>query len=168
MTVNFLDIHNNEKYKKAIIDNLSIAIKSEYLESFKCLMIYVIDEKYSLFDIDEFSGTLYEGEDEILDLILPTIRRVFSKIYLSPPTLLKHQRLKLFQTYFDIDEFIDYLIEMFLKCKNVLENFVYLDRTVETLELIVDNYIAELVKKVQDVDDIFIEIRDLKIKKIIK
>lgn len=166
--VNFLDIHKNEKYKKEIIKYLSFSIKLEYIDSFKYIMEYVIDEKYSLFDIDELKGVLYEDEDEILDLILPAIRRVFSKIYISPPTLLKHQRLKLFQAYFNIDEFIDYLIEMLLKCKNVLENFIYLDKTIETLTLIVDNYIAELVKRVKDVNDISVEIRDLRIKKIIK
>ena len=55
-----------------------------------------------------------------------------------------------------------YLIEMMLKCKESLIHFEHIDRTAETLTLIVDNYIAGLVKKVRDCDDIGTEIERIK------
>ena len=80
----------------------------EFLE----LLDYVIVKKSQLFNglLDE----LYEGEDNISDLILPSIRRVFNKIYVQPPPLFLDNplRLELYQLSFDIDEFIDYFIKM--------------------------------------------------------
>jgi hypothetical protein len=55
--------------------------------------------------------------------------------------------------HFNADEFIDYLIDMFIKSKNCLEHFEHIDRTVETLTLIVDNYVAGLVQKVINTDN---------------
>ena len=63
-------------------------------------------------------------------------------------------RLKMFQLSFDIDEFIDYFIDMIKTSKSVLSQFKYLDKTTQTLELIVDNYIAKLVKDVLETQDI--------------
>jgi hypothetical protein len=55
--------------------------------------------------------------------------------------------------------------------KSCLDIFEYLDRTSQTLELIVDNYIAKIVKSVLDASDINKDIekfqRDKKIKKLI-
>ena len=48
---------------------------------------------------------------------------------------------------------MDYLVDMFHKTKNSLNSFEYLDRTSETLSLIVDNYVASLVQKVLDIED---------------
>jgi hypothetical protein len=55
--------------------------------------------------------------------------------------------------YFNVDEFIDYLIDMFIKSKDCLQQFEHIDRTAETLTLIVDNYIAGLVQRVLNVND---------------
>jgi len=159
----FLDLYKDELYKKTIIDALCQGIDSKYLNSFKSLLEYVIDEKYNLFDREEFKGALYLDDDETLDLILPAVKRVFGKIFIDPPTLFKdfsygralpeNKRYKLFTMYFNIDEFIDYLIDMFIKSKNCLEHFEHIDRTVETLTLIVDNYVAGLVQQVRDIGD---------------
>ena len=51
---------------------------------------------------------------------------------------------------------------MMIKCKQSLIHFENIDRTSETLTLIVDNYIAGLVKKVRDCDDIGTEIDRIK------
>jgi hypothetical protein len=56
---------------------------------------------------------------------------------------------------------------MFNKTKNLLIDFEYLDKTQETLTLIVDNYVAKLINNVTNCDDISQEIRDLKIKKVV-
>jgi hypothetical protein len=55
--------------------------------------------------------------------------------------------------YFNLDKFIDYLIDMFVKSKDCLQHFEHIDRTSETLTLIVDNYIAGLVQRVRDVEN---------------
>jgi hypothetical protein len=159
----FLDLYKDEHYKKAIIDALCQGIDSEHLYSFKSLLEYVVAEKYHLFDREEFKGTLYLEEDETLDLILPAVRRVFGKIFIDPPTLFKDSnygralpenlRYKLFMMYFNADEFINYLIDMFSKSKDCLQHFEHIDRTSETLTLIVDNYVAGLVRRVIDIDN---------------
>ena len=159
----FLDLYKDEHYKKAIIDALCQGIDSVHLYSFKSLLEYVIVEKYHLFNRDEFKGALYLDEDETLDLVLPAVRRVFGKVFIDPPTLFKdsnygrvlpeNKRYKLFTMYFNPEEFIDYLIDMFVKSKDCLEHFEHIDRTSETLTLIVDNYVAGLVQKVRDIDN---------------
>jgi hypothetical protein len=155
----FLDLYKDEQYKKAIIDALCQGISSQHLHSFKSLLEYVVNQKYHLFDREEFKGALYLEEDETLDLVLPAIRRVFGKVFIDPPTLFKEtgyntgSRYKLFTMFFNADEFIDYLIDMFIKSKDCLQHFEHIDRTAETLTLIVDNYVASLVQKVLDIED---------------
>lgn len=155
----FLDLYKDEHYKKAIIEALCKGIGSQHLYSFKSLLEYVVDKKYNLFDREEFKGALYLDEDETLDLVLPAVRRVFGKIFIDPPSLFKEtgynkgSRYKLFTMYFNADEFIDYLIDMFIKSKDCLQHFKHIDRTSETLTLIVDNYVAGLVQRVLEIED---------------
>ena len=159
----FIDLYKEETYRKAIVDALCQGIDSQYTPSFKSLLEYVITDKYKLFDREEFKGALYLDEDETLDLILPAVRRVFGKVFIDPPTLFKdtsygralpeNLRYKLFMMYFNPDEFIDYLIDMFIKSKDCLQHFEHIDRTSETLTLIVDNYVAGLVQRVRDVEN---------------
>lgn len=160
---NFIDLYQDESYKTAIIDALCGGINGEHLKSFRTLLEYVIDKKLKLFDRKEFEGALYLEEDETLDLVLPCIRRVYGKVFITPPSIFldsnygrslpENKRFKLFTLYFNIDEFVDYLIDMFIKSKDCLHHFEYIDRTAETLTLIVDNYVAGLVKRVRDVED---------------
>jgi hypothetical protein len=176
----FLEIHKNEDYKWSLIDSLTAGITDQWMEYFEMTMIYVIEEKWKLFDKEDFKGTIYNGEDELLDLILPSIRRVFAKVFIDPPKIFIKDpivsevpgykddgRLELFRLHFDIDEFIDYFITQLILTKECLKDFTYIDRTSETLSLIVDNYIAKLVKSVLESEDIRIDIRDLKIKRMI-
>jgi hypothetical protein len=155
----FLDLYKDEHYKKAIIEALCQGIGSEHLYSFTSLLEYVVTEKYHLFDREEFKGALYFEEDETLDLVLPAVRRAFGKVFIDTPTLFKEtgyntgSRYKLFTMYFNPDEFIDYLIDMFIKSKDCLKHFEHIDRTAETLTLIVDNYVAGLVKRVIEIED---------------
>lgn len=159
----FIELYKEESYRKIIIEALCKGISREHLHTFKSLLEYVINKKYHLFDRDEFKGALYLEEDETLDLVLPSVRRVFAKIFIDPPTIFKdsgygralpeNKRYKLFTMYFNIDDFIDYLIDMFIKSKDCLAHFEHIDRTSETLTLIVDNYIAGLVTKVINIDD---------------
>jgi hypothetical protein len=159
VSISFLDIYKDDDYKKEIVNSLCKGIDNQYIHSFTSLMNYIIEEKYNLFDREEFKKSLYLEEDETLDLILPAVRRVFGKIFIDPPTLFKEtgynsgSRYKLFTMYFNIDDFVDYLIDMFIKSKDCLQHFEHIDRTSETLTLIVDNYVAGLVQRVIDIDN---------------
>lgn len=177
----FLEIHKNLSYKQALIDSLTGGITEEWMEYFEMTLDYVISEKYHLFSGKQFDGCLYDGEDETLDLILPCVRRVFGKVFIEPPKIFVADpivssvigykddgRLELFKLHYDIDEFIDYLVEAIPNSKDCLTNFENIDRTITICEIIVDNYIAGLVKKVLASEDIKIDIRDLKLKRTIK
>jgi hypothetical protein len=176
----FLDIHKNTSYKSAIISTLSAEVPDIWSEYFKMTMEYVIDEKWKLFDLPELKGSFYDGEDETLDLVLPAVRRAFGKVFIDPPKIFvvdpliasvkgykEDGRLELFRLHFDIDEFLDYFLEHLLITKDLLKKFEYIDRSVETVTLIVDNYIAKLVRNVLDSNDIKEDIRDMKIKRTI-
>ena len=139
---------------------------------------YVIVNKLQL--IQQRTDVLYEDEDDILLLILPAMRRIWGKVYVETPKIFEmpkvvtqvrgyvpDKRLELYQLSFNIDDFIEYLIDMFNKTKNLLIHFKFLDKTQETLTLIVDNYVAKLVNGVTTCDDIAKEIRDLKIQKVV-
>ena len=160
----FKRLQSNEIYKKSIIESLCSGIPPHFLDNFKQTMLYVIEEKYQIFDREELRGFFYNDEDdELLDLILPSIRRVYGKTFITPPSLFSEEtdaeRYKLFIMYFNLDEFIDYLVDTLLRTKGILEEFEHIDKTAETLSLIVDNYVAGNVKKVRDCEDINSEIK---------
>jgi hypothetical protein len=163
--VSFLEIKNHPKYKSLLFKTLLEGITN--INEFESVLNSIVNEKYTLFNTEEFKGCLYDDDDETetLDLVLPSIRRVWAKIYTTPPSLLRDNRLELFQLYFDIDEFLDYLIDMLKKTKSSLIYFDKLDRTVETLTLIVDNYIAHLVEKTKECNDIDKEIASIKLQR---
>ena len=107
-----------------------------------------------------------------------SVIKSFNKIFIDPPPLFKDPtydegvRLEMFQLSFDIDEFNEYLVEMLIKTKNSLKYFENIDRAAETVSLIVDNYVAILVKRVLESYDIKGEIvklkRDKKLKELTK
>ena len=174
---NFINrIKSDKQFRETIIDSLCYGIKEN--SKFRDIIDYVIENR--LEQIQKETDQLYEDEDDILLLILPSVRRVFGKVFVESPKIFEmpkavtqvtgyipDKRLELYQLSFNIDEFIDYLIDMFSKTKNLLIDFEYLDKTQETLTLIVDNYVAKLINNVTTCDDIPKEIRDLKIKKIV-
>jgi len=178
--VSFLNLHKEDGYRLALIDMLTPGIGDEWIEYFEMTLNYVINEKWKLFDVDELRGQIYNDEDEILDLILPAVRRVFGKVFIDPPkvfiqdTLVRETngwkddgRLELFRLHYNIDDFLDYLKSMILSNMNCLDEFTNLDRSVTLLEIIVDNYIAGLIKLVTESENIKEDIRDLKIKNLI-
>jgi hypothetical protein len=159
-----LELVKDEVYRKSLINSLCVGLSDT--EHFTKIINYVIDYKFNLFIIDDFKGSFYTDEDDTLDLILPSIRRLYGKMFVTPPNILTEQNLKYFQLSFDIDDFLSYFIEMVSKSKNSLSMFENLDRTNETLTLIVDNYIAGLIKLVRENEDQVI--RDIKINNIIR
>ena len=158
-----LDLKTDPDFRSLLVDTLCQGIRMS--SDFRDILDYVIDKKLHLFEDEAFSGSFYPEDDKTLDLIFPAIRRAWAKVFVDPPALLKDKKLELFQLLFDIDEFIEYLLEIMPKVKNSLIEFDSLDRTSETLVLIVDNYIAELLDATRNVEDIQTQIRDLRIKK---
>lgn len=161
-----LNINQNLSYREIILDTLCQGIKNA--SEFRDLLEYVLDKKLYLFEGFEFQGTLYEGDDDILDLIMPSIRRVWGKIYITPPSLLREKRLELFELLFDIDDFLDYLVMILPKSSTKLEIFENLDRTNETLQLIVDNYISGLFQLAYNSDTLSEDIKSAKRNKNLK
>ncbi len=165
--ISLLDIFKNKSYRDELTDALCNGIINS--SDFRDIIDYVLDHKLYLFDTDELVGTMYDGEDEILDMILPSIRRVYVKVYQEPPTILKGEKLRLYFLLFNIDEFLNYLLIIIQESKRSLKPFTNLDRTIETITLIVDNHIAYLFDKAYNFEgDIQQELRDLKLKKIMK
>ena len=164
MSKSVLDMRTDEAFRKLMIDALSNGLgdKKQLLVD---ILEYVVDQKLYLFENKDFEGTMYDEEDQMVDLILPCVRRIFAEVFINPPTLFKDKRLEYFQLLFDVDEFIEYLELIVPKMKKSLELLESLDRTSKTLELIVDNYVANLVERTRGREDIIADIRDLKIKK---
>lgn len=174
---NFIErLKSDKQFRETIVDSLCNGIKES--SHFRDTIYYVIDNR--LEQIQNQTDKLYGDEDDIILLILPSIRRVWAKVYVETPRIFEmpkivtetkgykpDKRLELFQLYFDIDDFVNYLIDMFHKTKNLLNDFDFLDKTQETLTLIVDNYIASLIQKVINCDNMEQEMRNLKIKKVI-
>jgi hypothetical protein len=161
-----LDLKKDADFRSLLVDTLCQGIR--LTSDFRDILDYVIDNKLHLFETDDFSGSFYPEDDDTLDLIFPAIRRVWGKVFVEPPSILKDKKLELFQLLFDIDDFVDYLIEIIPKVKTSLIEFDKLDRTAETLVLIVDNYIAGLLEATRNRNDIQMEIRDLRISKTLK
>lgn len=169
----------DEKFKHNLINQLSKEIPDEYISSFKDLINYVIDEKLDMFNKPEFMESFYKDDDNITDLVLPAVRRVFGQVFVKPPDIyvrsvysadgpIQKARYKLFALYFDIDYFIDYLQDMLLKSKNILNHLEYIDGSVQILSLIVDNYIGYNIDRVSNCNDIGAEIKALKRNKLLK
>jgi hypothetical protein len=161
-----VDIYQDKEDREILIDALCQGITN--VSEFRDALSYVID-RIHIFNIEEFKSKLHEDEDDYIDLILPTFRRVWGRVYTQPPPLFKSdQRLELYRLNFDIDEFLNYLKISFIESKGCLNYFEHIDRTPKHLELIVDNYISFLVKKVLDRENFVEESRMLKLKKLIK
>ena len=175
--VSFFDINKDETYKDLLISTFTDRTPPRYKMELLEIIHYVIDNT-DVFRKKELEGSFYEGEDETLDLILPAVARTFNKIFIDPPPIFKDTtydegiRLEMFQLSFDIDEFNEYLVEMLIKTKDSLKYFENIDRAAETVSLIVDNYVAILIKRVLESYDIKGEIvrlkRDKKLKELTK
>ena len=180
MIKNFNDIPLSEKldnqlFRIGLIKTMLSGINDTKLKSkFEVEINYIIDNKRQIFKNDLIVGSFYEDDDRIEDLILPSVKRAWSMIFINPPTLFtlngRHNRIELFQLLWNIDEFIDYVLDILPKVKNSLIEFKNIDRSSQTLELIVQNYINGLIDNCRNKSEeqIKIEIRDLKIKKTLK
>ena len=131
---------------------------------------------YHLFDDPAFTEKKNKTEDDpegnhLLEYILPTIRRVYSKFFINPPNMLvssiENKRLELFQLQFNLVEFLTFLSDKYKKNHNILNDFINIDTDSELLTLIVEDYIASKISYILslNVSNIQKEIRDVKISK---
>mgnify|MGYP000721256699 CR=1 FL=1 len=93
--VNFFDIKSNISYRQYIISSFSDRIDDKFRIDFNNILNYVIDNS-DVFNRTELEGNFYDGEDDTLDLILPSIRRLYGKMFVTPPNILTEQNLKYF------------------------------------------------------------------------
>lgn len=165
----------NKLFRGGLINTMVSGVNDPSLrESFQNELNQFLDKRSDIFENDLFLGCLYEDDDKIEDLILPSIRRAWASVFIQPPSLFSfhsddqyNRRGELFQLLWNIDDFIDYLLEILPKVKDTLKEFEFLDKTAQTLELIVQNYINSLIDKCKGKrgDELLTEIRDLKIKR---
>ena len=131
---------------------------------------------YHLFDNPIFTEKRNKTEENpegnhLLEYILPTIRRAYSKFFINPPSILvssvENKRLELFQLQFNLVEFLTFLSDKYIKNHNKLNDFKNLDTDSEILTLIVEDYIASKISYISSMhaSDIPVEIRDIKISK---
>lgn len=164
-------------FKETILDSLCDG-KSELRD----ILEWVIDNK-----IFEFDDNTFE-DFSLQELILPAVRRVWGMIYLQPPSIFKPKyidgglvsnnlnksnsirasKLELYQLSFNIEDFLNYLKDMIDKNKNCLDGFEYLDKPLKLIEIICDNYIAKLVDFVNNSENLTEDIRNEKLRKILK
>jgi hypothetical protein len=131
---------------------------------------------YHLFDhsvFTEMNNKTDENPDgnNLLEYILPTVKRAYSKFFINTPSIFNNInanfRLELFQLQFNLQEFLKFISDKFIKNHQVLDDFKNLDTDSEILTLIVEDYMASKISYVASVKqtDIQKEIRDIKISK---
>lgn len=131
---------------------------------------------YHLFDSPVFTEKKNKTEDNpegynLLEYILPSVRRAYSKFFINPPSIFNnpnsYSRLELFQLQFNLQELLNSISDKFIKNVDCLNDFQFLDIDSELLTLIIEDYLASKVKYVSSVNsfDIQKEIRDIKITK---
>jgi hypothetical protein len=168
----FLELLKNENYKKELINSLTISLIDDDLKrDLEYNLNYILDKRMDVFDI--LCGELNNSDESVEVLVLPSVRRAWSMVFINTPTIfgINDKRLELFQLSWDIDNFLNYLKDIFTKVKNCLDQFENLDTSVEILNLICQNYINKLIsdcRKNKTKEEIKIEIRDLKLKKMLK
>jgi hypothetical protein len=131
---------------------------------------------YHLFDDSIFIEKRNKTEenpdgDNLLEYILPTIRRAYSKFFINPPAIFtaskENRRLELLRLQFNLIEFLNFLSNKFKKNQDSLNDFKNLDKDSEILTLIVEDYLASKISYIASLyaTEIQTEIRDIKISK---
>lgn len=144
-----LDVKSNVVYKETLLDIMCEGIIDT--SSFRDCIEYTLDNKTHLFEGDEFKGTLYDGEEDILSIILPLIRKAWDRVYIHQPSSFNEDKRELLRLLFDIDKYLEYLSDIIPWCKG-LSQFKYIDKTNETMKLIVDNYVASITVNIEKME----------------
>jgi hypothetical protein len=96
----------------------------------------------------DYSGLFSDFDSELLTYILPSVRRVYSLMFIDTPPIFSNDpdRLELFKLSFDLDEFVKYLHDIVIDKSDVLDFFENLDVRSEFLMLVVQNYVSGKIK----------------------
>lgn len=172
----------SEKLKDSAFKEMILDSICDGNSELRDILEWVINNKIYKFKSDFFE------DFSLQELVLPAVRRIWNQIYSQPPSIFKPQyidgglvsnnlnksnsnrsrKLELYQLSFDIEDFISYLKEMLNENKTCLDRFEYLDKPLELIELVCDNYIAKLVDFVNNSENINEDIRNKKLKNILK
>ena len=166
-----MKLNKDPEYKNYIYNTLYSSVDQDHIEDLKLFMDDIIYNKIDDFKDEFFETKLYYDEDKIIDLILPAVYRVYKEIYIKPPTLFEknQKKMQIYHLLFDIDYFIEYYVKMLKESQKLLESFKYIDKTPNTIRLIIDNYVGYLFEETQKIDSTDSRIiRKLKLKKILK
>jgi hypothetical protein len=165
------DLDKRQMKRQIIIDSLCTGIvnTSDFIDDIN----YLIDKRMCDLSDVLYNISIYDGEDDkIIDLILPTYRKVWSSVYINIPTYFEYtsrdrdETLKLYQIMFNADDFFDHFIEVIDKTRGSFERFDYIDKTVTHVSVIADDYICYLIDRVLNCKDVKMEIRNAKLKQI--
>lgn len=142
---------------------------------------YVLEERRDIFDV--LSGPMHDDDDDDMAfLVVSSIRAAYEKIFVSQPTIFlfeqdtfdvsrerREKRRQVFEHLWDIDSFVDHLVDSVGRIGRPLDVFPNIDKTRKTFELITEDYVNGLVAAALEVpaDSLDEEIRDLKLKKLI-
>ena len=108
----------NNLFRDVLVKNMVSSINDPSLkESFQNELNQFLDKRSDIFENDLLVGYLYEDDDKIEDLILPSIRRAWASVFIQPPSLFSfksddqyNRRGELFQLLWNIDLSIDLII----------------------------------------------------------
>lgn len=116
---------------------------------------------------DNYSDLFSDFDSDSLTYVLPSIRRVYSLMFIDIPPIFNNDpdRLELFKLSFDLDEFVKYLHDIVIDKSDVLDFFENLDVRSEFLMLVVQNYVSGKIKLTRTNDVKFL-LREFKLKKL--
>ena len=78
----------NNLFRDGLVKTMVSSINDPSLkESFRNELNHFLDNRIDIFDNELLIGYLYEDEDKIEDLILPSIRRAWASVFIQPPSL---------------------------------------------------------------------------------
>jgi len=150
---------------------LGSVYNSKHLDKLLKLFYYATTNHYNIFDDNDFYRNNI-NETNVLEYILPAIKKVYSNFFINPPTILMSDynklKLELFQYQFDLEEFLIFLSRKFIKNFDLLNDFEFFDKNCEIITLIIQEYTTSKYSYVSsiNINDIKIELRDIKIKRL--
>jgi len=163
-------INNIRYYLRGLEENHTLVLEEFFMDC--CFKFFPILEKGRIFEIDPTQN--------LEDYILSTIKKVYVRFFIdipeifslssvlsSDPEVILHDKkcLELFQLSFDLEEFLEFMVQKLISSFESIKQFENLHTSTTILNLIVDDYVASKIKKSR-VNNPLKMIRHLKIKKI--
>lgn len=157
------DVLNNPAKRTIYIESFQIGTFNN--SDIRDIIEYITSVRINIFK--DFDYKLYQDDDKISELIIPSAIRTYAKFFINHSPLLKGKNLDMYKNLFDVDEYLNNLIEKITIMKNSLDNLIHLNRTSELISLIVDNYVSEKFDLAYNCKDVEKELREIKLKKLL-